>query len=307
MITSYNLANGLPVFKALGSDLRVQIYQAIRKNEGTNIKQLSHELRMPMSTLSPHLQILKESGLIYLIDESTSQGKQKCCFLRNQLEQIAVDIIPPKKRFLTSRIEVPLGHYTDFSIVPPCGLATRTAFIGGSLDQPKSFADPERYHASILWFQNGYLEYALPNPVPGNNCIEKLEVSFEIGSEAPMTNNNWLSDIAISLNGTLLGVYQSPGDFGDRRGKLNPAWWFPFLNQYGLLKKLEINQLGTFLDEEPFSAETIHSLNITADSVLKLRFSVSEGAPHSGGCTLFGQGFGDHPQAIRVTLRHYPK
>lgn len=305
MITSYHLTNGLPVFKALGSELRVKIYNTIGQKEGTNIKQLSRELRIPMSTLSPHLRILKESGLIYLIDESTSQGKQKCCYLRNRLEQIAVEIMPPKERTFICKEEVPIGTYMDFNIVPPCGIASRTAFIG-RLDQPKYFADPGRYHGSVLWFQTGYLEYALPNPVPPGNLIDSLRISFEIGSEAPMTNNNWPSDIALSLNGTLLGIYQSPGDFGDRRGKLNPDWWFPFLNQYGLLKKLEINQLGTFLDGEAFSNETIHSLNITPDSVLKLRFSVSPDAVHPGGCTLFGNGFGDHPQGIRVHIRYHP-
>lgn len=165
MISSYNLASGLEIFKALSSELRVQIYRTVSENEGINLRQLAHELRIPMSTLSPHMQLLRNSELIYLIEQNTPQGKQKCCYLKNRSEQFAITVTTPQNNIRTARSEIPLGCYTDFSVTPTCGLASRTAFIG-KLDQPRAFTLMERYQANILWFRTGYLEYVLPNPLP---------------------------------------------------------------------------------------------------------------------------------------------
>ena len=100
------------------------------------------------------------------------------------------------------------------------------------------------------------------------------------------------------MNGVILGTWTSPGDYGDRRGKYNPSWWFSFLNQYGLLKKLTITPEGTFLDAEKLSDVSTRQLALTDQSVMKFRFSVLPGAKHPGGCTLFGAGFGDYNQHI---------
>lgn len=115
------------------------------------------------------------------------------------------------------------------------------------------------------------------------------------------------SDITFSLNGVILGTWTSPGDYGDRRGKYNPSWWFSFLNQYGLLKKLTITPEGTFLDAKKLSDVSTRQLALTDQSVMKLRFSVLPGAEHPGGCTLFGAGFGDYNQHIRITIGYHPK
>ena len=159
----------------------------------------------------------------------------------------------------------------------------------------------------IVWFTTGYLEYILPNFIPDHNVIEELTVSFEISSEAPKFCDIWPSDITFSLNGVILGTWTSPGDYGDRRGKYNPSWWFPFLNQYGLLKKLTITPEGTFLDAEKLSDVSTGQLALTDQSVMKLRFSVLPGAEHPGGCTLFGAGFGDYNQHIRITIGYRPE
>ena len=71
------------------------------------------------------------------------------------------------------------------------------------------------------------------------------------------------SDITFSLNGVILGTWTSPGDYGDRRGKYNPSWWFPFLNQYGLLKKLTITPEAPFWTQKScpmFPPDSLHSL-----------------------------------------------
>ncbi len=47
--------------------------------------------------------------------------------------------------------------------------------------------------------------------------LEMLEISMEIASEFPFSNNNWPSDITFSLNNKYLGTWTSPGDFSDIR------------------------------------------------------------------------------------------
>ena len=52
------------IFKALGSPVRVKILRLIQEKEGLNIKQLAQNLQLPVTTLSPHLVLLEEAGLI---------------------------------------------------------------------------------------------------------------------------------------------------------------------------------------------------------------------------------------------------
>lgn len=299
----YTLENGFPLFKALSSQTRIKIFRLIQAEEGLNLKQIAQKLNMPVTTLSPHITLLRECGLITLVDKPMAHGIQKCCFLDTNASHLLLDIADEKHPSLVYSAEIPTGNYSDFNVSPTCGLASSSHFIG-QLDEPRYFAHPKHYHARVIWFTTGYVEYALPNFIPKSSLIKELTLSFEISSECPNYNNNWPSDITFSINGIYLGTWTSPGDYGDRRGYLNPDWWYPFLNQYGLLKKLTINHQGTFLDEEKLSDVTIDQLSFTDQSVLKFRFSVLPDSPHPGGCTLFGHGFGDYNQGIQLTIRY---
>lgn len=303
MISSYNLENGLPVFQALASEIRIQILNLISQQDGITPKEISVLLNIPVSTLTPHLHILSDCGLILIKDAVTEHSRKKHCHLMPDLEQLMISLDVAAPAHPVYRAEVPIGSYGSFSVTPTCGLATPTSFIG-LLDQPRYFAHPGRTQAEILWFSSGYIEYVLPNFIPQNSSILQISVSMEISSEAPSFNANFPSDISFFLNGTALGTWTSPGDFGDRPGTLNPKWWYPFLNQYGLLKKLTINQQGTFLDDEKLSDVTIRQFSLTGQSLLFFRISVPEDAEHVGGCTLFGKGFGDHRQNIQVEIMY---
>lgn len=249
----------------------------------------------------PHLSLLEEGGLIRIHEEQFPKGKQKCCFLDAEADQILVDVCTPGYIRQTYRYEIPVGGFSDFDVASPCGLAADSSFLG-QLDQPRYFGHPDRGKARIVWFTTGYLEYVLPNFIPNHSQIEEITLSFEIGSEAPGWNDVWPSDISFLLNGVRLGTWTSPGDFGSRRGKLNPEWWYPFLNQYGCLKTLTIDGEGTFLDGEKLSDISAGQLLLTDQSVLKFRFEVSPDATHPGGCTLYGLGFGDYNQGIRMSI-----
>ncbi len=301
MVSSGSLDVQLPVFRALGSGTRVRIMKLIAASDGISPGSISQKLGIPPSTLSAHISKLRECGLIRFEDAPSAHGTQKLFY--PAMEQIIVSFDAQSNRSRVIQSEIPVGQYSDFSIKPTCGIATTDAFIG-KLDEPCSFTWQERMQASILWFTTGYIEYLLPNTVPCGHTIRQLSLSFEISSEAPRHNNDWPSDIRFSLNGTTLGLWTSPGDFGDRRGDLNPQWWYGFLNQYGILKNLTVTEAGTFLDGEQLSPVTTDMLQLDSSSVMKFRFSVDPGTPHSKGLTLYGRGFGNHNQGIRMTVRY---
>ncbi|MCC8066615.1 MAG: winged helix-turn-helix transcriptional regulator [Clostridiales bacterium] len=296
-----SLENCLPVFQALSSEFRIKLLKLIIANSGITLKQLAKMLNVPLSTLSPHVGKLAASGLIRIAEEPASHGTQKCCYPK--MTQLLVDFGDVTDRLPLYQAEIPIGQYSDFDVTPTCGLATTTSFLG-SLDEPRLFAHPESVKAGILWFTTGYVEYILPNSSYWNTKIEKITLTFEISSEAPGVNDAWPSRIYFSLNGTRLGSWVSPGDYGDRRGRQNPLWWYGFLNQYGLLKALTITRSGCYIDGEPISSVTVDDLNLDSQSVMKLRFEVPAGTEESRGLTLYGQGFGDYNQHIRMLIQY---
>ena len=84
---SCSVSDGLAIFKALGSPVRVQILRLIQEKEGLNIKQIAQSLKLPVTTLSPHLNLLAEAGLIEFRDEALTHGTQKCCYFAKDWEK----------------------------------------------------------------------------------------------------------------------------------------------------------------------------------------------------------------------------
>ena len=201
--------------------------------------------------------------------------------------------------------ELQVGHYCNYEVYPTCGLATASHLIG-EVDDTRYFAHPDRYNADILWFSKGFVEYEIPNFIPGSQKITQILISAELSSEAPGINNVWPSDISFYLNDVCIGTWTSPGDFGDVRGIFTPDWWFPNWNQYGLLKMLVINKKGTFIDGLQISDVTIRDFNLDYRSSMKLRMAVNDNAEHVGGLTIFGKSFGNYGQDIKVSINYAP-
>ena len=114
--------------------------------------------------------------------------------------------------------------------------------------------------------RKGFVEYQSPNFLSLDEKLEMMEISMEISSEFPFSNNNWPSDITFSLNGIELGTWTSPGDFADIRGKYTPDWYPDNLNQYGLLKTIRIMDHGTYMEGEPLSDVTIKDIPAYEDT-----------------------------------------
>ena len=198
---------------------------------------------------------------------------------------------------------MPLGLYTSCDVSAPCGLCSTDGIIG-LLDVPESFLDPERMKTALIWFTRGYVEYQFPNNARlVHSTIEAVEFVMELSSEAPGTSSNWPSDITLSVNGTDVGTWTSPGDFGDKRGVYTPNWWKLKGSQYGKLKNWRVTGNGTFVDGIRISEVTLRDVNIDAHHSIRMRIAVREDARHPGGINIFGRGFGNYDQDIVMRLQ----
>ncbi|MGG4146544.1 ArsR family transcriptional regulator [Paenibacillus algorifonticola] len=289
-------AESLRVYEALASEVRLQIIDLLDERE-RHIKELAAELFLSSAIVSTHVNKLQQAGIVTSKMKRVGSGTYKYCSLSAEYLQIRLSRPNDQKR---KNIEtmLPVGHYTDVAAFPTCGIATTEKLIG-QYDNPKYFLDPERMNAGILWFARGYVEYKVPNHLFIDQRVQELEISLEIGSEAPQINENWPSDIRFFINGLYVGEWTSPGDFGRVRGRLSPDWWRGDVNQYGLLKVLRLNENGTFIDGLQISELTIHDLDWESP-FLTLRISAEESVPGRGGLTLYGKGFGNYNQDIRI-------
>ena len=303
MLHIKSLDEGLELFKALGSDVRIEIIKILINESGMNMNELASKLKITNGALTSHIRKLEECGIVTVSAETSGHGNQKVCSVN--LDKILIDIQEEAREENVYTADIKVGHFTTFEVLPTCGLASSSKLIG-EVDDARYFSHPERYDADILWFTKGYVEYAIPNFIPFNQKIDEICITAELSSEAPGVNNFWPSDIYFSLNDTSIGYWTSPGDFGDVKGIFTPDWWFPNWNQYGMLKMLIINHKGTFIDGKKISEVTIDELKLTSKSTLKFKLEVPDDAEHVGGLTIFGKGFGNYNQDINVKIAYSP-
>ena len=305
MLHVKNLDEGLEIFKALGSELRINIIKLLQENHEMNMNELATSLGITNGALTSHIKKLEESGIIQVMTERGSHGNQKVC--KVAVDKIVVDVESEENEEDQNiyNTEVKVGHYSDYEVYPTCGLATSQAIVG-EVDDPRYFSHPDRINAGILWFTKGYIEYIIPNLLPSATKIDQITVSLEISSEAPGINNDWPSDISILLNDVKIGTWTSPGDYGDVQGIFTPDWWFTNWNQYGLLKMIVINKKGTFVDGLKISDVTINEFNLDYKSTVRFKFEIEEDAKNVGGITIFGSEFGNYNQDIKVRIAYSP-
>lgn len=289
----------LPVFEALASETRLKIIRFIG-SEKKSIGEIAAYLQVSNAITTRHVQQMEDAGILDSVRGTGHNRGKKMVFVK--IDDIHISF--PKKIYRGLNLhatDLKIGHFTDFLVVPTCGLATLNEVVGKS-DEPRFFMDSKRVEAALLWFSEGYVEYKIPNLLRENEYPELLEISFELASEFPLSNNVWPSDISIYVNQKKVAVYTVPGNFSDTRGRYTPAWWNDRLSQYGLLKHVRVNTLDTGIDGETFSRITIHDLKLQETPFITLRFAVEKDAVNKGGLTLFGKGFGNYDQNILIKL-----
>ena len=288
------------ILKALSTPVRLKIMKLIYENDKLSMNDLAEALDLTNGAITMNVAKLEEAGLVSIKSAAAKRGAMK--MVRPRYERLVIDLAPEKQEGNCYADDIRIGHYISCQGTPTCGLSTSKAIIG-SLDDFKAFSFPDRFEAEILWFSSGYVEYNLPNHLQPGQKPDELQISFELSSECPEYNDHYPSDIHFSINGTDLGMWISPGDYGERRGYVSPPWWPPLLNQYGLLKTLIINRTGTYIDgTHKISSVKIDDLKIDYNSYITFRFEVPKDTPNCGGLTLFGENFGDYNQAIKVKM-----
>ena len=303
MLHIKSLPEGLDLFKALGSDVRIEIVRILLENNGMNMNELASRLNITNGALTSHIRKLEECGVVTVAGETSGHGNQKICSVH--LDKILIELQDQQKNENVYTTSIKVGLFSDYDVFPTCGLASGSQLIG-EVDDTRYFSHPDRYNADILWFTKGYVEYVIPNFIPFSQKIDELCISAELSSEAPGINNIWPSDIYFYPNDVFLGIWTSPGDFGDVKGIFTPDWWFPNWNQYGLLKMLVINHHGTFIDGLQISGVSIDRFNLTSKSSVKFKMAVPDSAEHVGGLTIYGKSFGNYNQDIDVRISYSP-
>ena len=290
------------ILRGLASPLRLRIMRHLLKQGPLNINQIAKAFRQPQSTISSNIQILEETGLIETKISKASKGQQKICYARYSEIVVKIDPEATNRDKDIIEVEMPLGLYTTSNVSAPCGLCS-TEKILGMLDVPELFLDPARVKAALVWFGRGYIEYKFPNNAKVINAnVEALEFIMELSSEVPGTNVDWPSDISLWVNGIKIGTWQCPGDYGDQRGILTPLWWKLEGSQYGILTSWRISQHGTYLGDIKLSNVTLDELQLAEHHSVKLRIGIDDKAGLPGGINIFGRGFGNHDQDIKMRL-----
>lgn len=290
---------------ALSAKTRRDILRLVDE-QSYSISEIAQKLSLPMSTAAFHVKHLQEADLIHVQERPASRGMTKIISRKVDEVVLRCKAVQEGVESTCTMLEIPIGSYTDCKAEPTCGMASLENMIEVD-DMPGIFFSPERSKAQIIWLAKGYLEYRVSNYFLEDEEVTELLISMEICSEAPNYQNDWTSDITFWVNGYELCTWTSPGDFGGRRGRLNPDWWPDVSTQYGLLKNVRINERGVYLDEQKMSSVNISQLNIEDGDYFTIRIGVKEDANNPGGLNIFGEKFGDYEQAINIRIEHKMK
>ena len=288
----------IKICKALSCEVRVDMMlQLLRKSLSvTELKKLNN---ISASAVLFHINVLKDAGLVEITYTPGKKGLTQ--MVSKAIRYVNINLEGKKPMNYYGRIvcSMPVGCYTDAKFYERWGIAdTERNYI---LDTSRAF-DEGRFAAQILWAPGGFVEYSFNNDFAFEKDVCELSFSLEICSEAKTFREDWKSDITFSVNGKEVLTWTSPGDFGVRRGKLNPPWWNSNSTQYGQLKTLTITEQGVYLDgirqESPYK---LADFNLKGDNKIRFKIECKENALYYGGFNLFGKAFGDFEQDIEMT------
>ena len=289
------------VGKALSSPVRVEILKLLY-SDNMIIGEIAKALDIPQSSAAFHLKLLEKADLIRMEEQPGSRGTMKVCsrkfdFVNMCLLRRNLDV-----NEIVS-VEMPIGSYTGCKVHPTCGLYSPEGVIGME-DTEYSFYDPEKIKAGLFWTSAGYVEYKFANAVPRNRHARSLSLSMEICSEAPGYREDWKSDITVWINGVDCGTWTCPGDFGSRRGRLNPSVWPDGSTQYGMLMTWEVLENGCFINGSQAGETALKDLRLMEKPYIYVRIGNKDDARYIGGFNLFGKSFGNYEQDIVMSVEY---
>ena len=290
------------LFRVLSSETRVLILSLLSHN-AMNVAELTAALDLPHSTVSLNIKQLVAAGLLQVEYVPGTHGTQKLVSKRYDEVLVRLPGVAVEAAQDSVEIRMPIGNYRHVEATAPCGLASDTRYIG-TIDDPRTFFEPDHVFAQILWLGSGSVEYAFPYNIPFGAHLTRLEFSAELCSEAPNYDLDWPSDITLWINEVEIGTWTSPADFGGVPARFQPSWWNSDQTTHGLLQTWEVGAQGSLLCGQPFSDVKIGEIDVPGHTHLSLRLGVKADAQNVGGLNLFGRKFGNHPQDLLMRL-HY--
>ena len=149
------------IVQALNASVRRKIMCLLRSS-CYSIAELAKLLKLPISTVCFHLNILRKAGFVSVTVKKNTRGNAK--LIARQIDRLSIDFLPEdyENRQHQFSQEIPLGSFFDAHVEAGCGMANEKEIIVSD-DLPGAFFSPERYDAQIIWFSKGYLEYRVPN------------------------------------------------------------------------------------------------------------------------------------------------
>ena len=297
-----NLEKTALIGKALSSKVRLEILKLLIE-KSANISEISEVFDLPQSSAALHVKVLEEAGMISVREKPGVRGAQKVCGIT--FEDIYLNAFKHKIDVSnTKQFDFPMsiGNYFNCEVEGNCGIISDKGYLGIE-DSPFGFYCEQRNEAQLLWFNIGFVEYRFPTYIMKNNQVTELSFSFEVCSEAPGYQNDWPSDITVWINDQEVALIHSSGDFGGRRGRLNPNWWGDTMTQYGLLKIIKVNQLGCYENDVKCSEHNLDTLKIQEGAYISLKIGVKPNAENIGGMNLFGERFGDYKQGLIMRVK----
>ncbi len=291
--------------QALSGEARLRVLTLLADGP-RNMNDIAQALGMPLSTVTVNVRRLEEAGLVECRAAPGSRGTQK--IVSRSFDSVVLALpgagAAPDDRL----VDMPIGHFTRAEVSPPCGICTAESWLAPK-DDPRAFFYPERQDAELIWLSTGFVEYSFPNLATAG--ASRLSVSAELCSEAPFFDLSAQSDITLWINGVRIGPWRSPADFGGRRGLLTPSFWGVHKTQFGLLVTWVVDEVGSSVhaDGAPdgcpggaaFPAR-LGDLGLGQGASIAVRLGVEPDAERPGGMNLFGKGFGDHPQGLRLRI-----
>lgn len=299
-----NIENTAMVCRALSSEARLKILKHIGE-QPMIISDLSSSLGIPMSTMTMHIRMLEEAGIIIVTPLLHSRGSQKLCgVIANGITvELLKSLSKPNSTELIYSQDMPIGNYFDYEVFYPCGIASYEGYIA-NVDDSDGFSSPERLDAQIIWLTQGHLEYRFSSKIlkSPEYHVDRVEFSLELCSEIVGYNENWRSDVSVWINNKEIGIIECPGDHGERRGRLNPGWWPETSTQFGDLHHIAITEKGCIIDSHVVSGDTFSSLTMKEQDNIILRLGVKPDARYRGGMNIFGERFGDYDHGILMQV-----
>lgn len=303
MIHIQTLREGYPLFKALGSETRISILELLVEKGPMRMTAIAQELKITGGALTSHVKALNEAGILSIEQRGGKHGIQKVCRVNDERIIIESPIKRPGMKSYEAEIEI--GQFVDSKASAPCGVATPERILEPQND-PTSFANPDRLRAGVIWLKDGYLEYLVPNFIKEGQQMLELQMSLECAPDLPRSQPRLPGQVELSINNVKVCACGLPGEEGNAYGMFNPVWWDESHNQRGTLHMITVNEDGTFVDGYAVSDIKLSDLKLGVGKSIPVRLTLPKGEDNSG-LTLFGHGFGNAPQGIKISMNYEDK